>query len=101
MQSKSYKRPEKTDNTVIQLKDKSIVQIHHFELQNEELFMCVNKFVTLPFEKNELVVNHLLRVIDKEEETKMKIDLFDSKLIYISSKTAEYVCLMPPLLDVK
>ena len=63
--------------------------------------MNVNEIITIPYEKNGYIVSHLLRVVERKNECTLNIINFKSKLVHIFIKKAEYVSLMPPLLDVK
>lgn len=113
MHSKLYKRPKYTDNTVVRLIDGRIGQIQYFSLIDDQLYMFLKEFNTQAYskeffnaekKKNEIVtLKHLLVVNSKKtNNTKVSINLFSEKLLHIELENIqEYVCILPPLYDVK
>ncbi|XP_039311266.1 uncharacterized protein LOC113003043 isoform X1 [Solenopsis invicta] len=104
--STSYTRPKHTNNTVVQLKDFTVVQISHFILIDNACYMIVKTFQTRPFTSDTVTMNHILNVesIDISTAT-ISIKEIKTKLIYInipnknSTDNLLYVCIPPNVIE--
>jgi len=61
-----YDRPKKTDDTVVQLKDNTIVQIVKFVCIEKRYYMTVRKIVVSSIRES-VPMLHFMKVIEKEK----------------------------------
>lgn len=95
-----YDRPMKTDDTVVQLKDNTIVQIVKFICNEQRYYMTIRKLVVSLIEEN-LPMSHFMKVIEKQNDTMVtSIDNIKRKLIFIDVGEC-YVCALPNTIEIQ
>lgn len=87
----------------MELIDGRIIRIKHYFFENDALFMRATPLLTVPYQHGQVKVKHLLVVQEESDELVASIALFKRKVIYVHIKDIgkAYVCIPPPLLDVK
>lgn len=95
-----YDRPKKTDDTIIKLKNDTIVQITKFILIEERCCMTVRKIITAPIKEN-VPMLHLMKVVKKEKNIMIiSMEEIKQKMIFIDVGEC-YVCELPNTIELQ
>lgn len=95
-----YDRPKKTDDTIIKLKNDTIVQITKFILIEERCCMTVRKIITAPIKEN-VPMLHLMKVVKKKKNIMIiSMEEIKQKMIFIDVGEC-YVCELPNTIELQ
>lgn len=94
-----YSRPQKTDDTVVQLKDNTIVQIVKFEYIQRRYCMKVRQLVVSSIGES-VPMLHLMKVVGKKDPIITLIDEIKCKMIHIDVGEC-YVCALPNMIEIQ
>lgn len=95
-----YHRPNKTDDTVVQLQNNTIVQIVKFICIEKQYYMTVREIVVSSIGES-VPMLHFMKVIEKRKDTLVtSIDNIKRKMIFIDVGEC-YVCALPNSIEIQ
>lgn len=98
---RQYKLAKKTDDTVAMLKDRRFIQINHFYMKNNEVFIDIFSLITKPYKIEAFISKNTFIVTEKRKGTVKASDV-TMKLVHVHiPNVAEYVIIPPPMYDIK
>ncbi|CAH0555102.1 unnamed protein product [Brassicogethes aeneus] len=105
--STMYTRSAKTDDTVVMLRDNTVLQILRFESHNGHCYIVRNKCITVPVRvqsnnvKAQLSFYSRVVKILKDYETKVGIENNHRKLVNVQVINKHYVVMMPNCFEIQ
>ena len=99
-QSILYSRPDKTNDTVVQLRSEHFAEIRNFIYENNSVLSTV-EILHVNNEDNSLDVEHIFRVTRSQTIQVVPIADFVQKMLYMNLESSEYVCQIPNVFEVQ
>lgn len=103
LRSLKYTRAGRTDDTVVQLKDKSILQIHDFLCANDQCYIHGRKIIVAPYECNQqIALHHLFRVTTyDDQDVIVNADEIERKVIHFSDGEKNFIAFFPNTYEIQ